>query len=416
LETAVSSVVDCSESEETAVLQKDVAFKRFKTKLLPFKRKTTQEQIAEIQKSATMTPGKIEDEYMKTLVEWANEGRLAYATHYLKSGHSVPEAVHKILGDKVKFFVHLHCLADLYFGDLNRTYLNSKQEQLRNNLDMMRNVCDPEFIAVSDAVKRSFTSHGVLLDYKISVVRNGVSSDLYDIVSPEDKKAFKRDLGINADVLAGYVGRLDHIKGAENLLAILKYFNNNPKDIGFVIATSGSLKKGLEDFVGKAKALAPRLFAENKIKFCLDAAKLTAGFLSKDQLAGTHFYSVLQNPNFCDVLTKPLHPYLDVYVHPANSEALSLSVIEAAMSGVPVVASNVGGIPEVVNYNNARLIDITGRTNEQAVEFGRAIKYWADHPLDPELAKIYRNNLISAGFDAKTMAQKLDALYEANSK
>ena len=41
-------------------------------------------------------------------------------------------------------------------------------------------------------------------------------------------------------------------------------------------------------------------------------------------------------------------PYLDVLVHPATMEGLGNGLLQAACACVPIVASNVGGLPEVV--------------------------------------------------------------------
>lgn len=55
---------------------------------------------------------------------------------------------------------------------------------------------------------------------------------------------------------------------------------------------------------------------------------------------------------FRDDMAKVL-PCLDLLVHPALSEGLGVSLIQAAASRVPIVASKVGGIPEIVvdGYN-----------------------------------------------------------------
>lgn len=46
--------------------------------------------------------------------------------------------------------------------------------------------------------------------------------------------------------------------------------------------------------------------------------------------------------------TAPLFAALDIFVMPSLSEGLNSSILEAAALGIPVVATNVGGIPEAV--------------------------------------------------------------------
>lgn len=45
---------------------------------------------------------------------------------------------------------------------------------------------------------------------------------------------------------------------------------------------------------------------------------------------------------------KKIYPCLDILVHPATLEGLGISLLEASASSVPIVASNAGGIPEIV--------------------------------------------------------------------
>ena len=51
-----------------------------------------------------------------------------------------------------------------------------------------------------------------------------------------------------------------------------------------------------------------------------------------------------------------LVPSADVVVIPSFYEAVSLAALEALSCGVPVVASDVGGLPYVINSNNGILV------------------------------------------------------------
>lgn len=61
-----------------------------------------------------------------------------------------------------------------------------------------------------------------------------------------------------------------------------------------------------------------------------------------------------------------LYRAADIVVIPSLQDAISLTVLEAMATGVPVIATNVGGLPEVVDHNNTGLIVEPGSPNALA--------------------------------------------------
>lgn len=50
--------------------------------------------------------------------------------------------------------------------------------------------------------------------------------------------------------------------------------------------------------------------------------------------------------------------FTDIYVQPSRTEAISLSIMEALLYGIPIIGSNVGGIPEVcISGQNGELFE-----------------------------------------------------------
>jgi glycosyltransferase involved in cell wall biosynthesis len=70
--------------------------------------------------------------------------------------------------------------------------------------------------------------------------------------------------------------------------------------------------------------------------------------------------NLLNNINFLGVqdrcYIKKVHNKSHIYILPSKREALGVSIIEAAASGTTVIASDVGGIPEVIEDGEEGLL------------------------------------------------------------
>ncbi|HEX8530833.1 MAG TPA: glycosyltransferase family 4 protein, partial [Cytophagales bacterium] len=63
----------------------------------------------------------------------------------------------------------------------------------------------------------------------------------------------------------------------------------------------------------------------------------------------------------------------DIFCVPSRSEALGVANIEALASGIPVVSTRVGGIPEVMDYGNNGWLTEAGNAADLAAAIGRCI-------------------------------------------
>ncbi|MCL6557351.1 MAG: glycosyltransferase family 4 protein, partial [Firmicutes bacterium] len=98
---------------------------------------------------------------------------------------------------------------------------------------------------------------------------------------------------------------------------------------------------------------------------------------------------------------------MSVVVLPSLNEALSLSLIESMCLGKPCVASNVGGIKELIEDGKNGLLVKPGDPNELA----QKIIFLLKHPgLAQKLGKKAART-VEEKFDARIMAKKITELY-----
>jgi len=141
---------------------------------------------------------------------------------------------------------------------------------------------------------------------------NGV--DLYSYnrlveLREQGRKAFRTR---EDDILIGFVGRLDDNKDPLLLLNAFSELVSNSPNTSLVFVGSGPLRASLEEQI-------KRFELQEKVK-----------------ILGSR-------PNAQDLM-----PAFDILCLPSKTEGMPNSVMEASSAGVPIVASNAGGVREIV--------------------------------------------------------------------
>lgn len=171
-------------------------------------------------------------------------------------------------------------------------------------------LCD-RVITISEGIRQVLLSEGVPA-YKIDCVPSGVDSGRY--TRPCETKRFCSEFGLRSDgKVIGVIGQLIPRKGHRYLIkaapAILKHY----PETRFLFLGQGPLQHDLQ--------------------------KLCKGIHIADKVRFAGFRTDLER----------ILPCLDLIVHPATMEGLGVSLLQAAAAGVPIVATRVGGIPEIVH-------------------------------------------------------------------
>jgi sugar transferase (PEP-CTERM/EpsH1 system associated) len=146
----------------------------------------------------------------------------------------------------------------------------------------------------------------------ITPILNGVNTDFFR-PCPANEETIRIDRGLEPDALyIGTVGNLRPVKNHRLMLQASRDICTKYERVRIVFIGEGSLK---EDLIHLAKALG----IYNQVKF-LGARSDVRDLLNT----------------------------LDIFVLPSLSEGLPISVLEAMACGLPVVATSVGGLPELI--------------------------------------------------------------------
>lgn len=197
---------------------------------------------------------------------------------------------------------HGHVLRG-YFGPLETRFFRSLERALSRLSDAI--------VAVSEAVKRDLVEFGVAQGAKIRVIPLGL--DLEPLLSPLPRGVLRKEAGVPAEApLVGIVGRLVRIKDISTFLRAASIVHQSLPESRFAVIGDGEERGLLEKQV-------VRLGLEKIVRF--------------------HGWRRDMGAVYGD---------LDVVVNSSLNEGTPVALIEALAAGRPVVATRVGGNPDLL--------------------------------------------------------------------
>ena len=224
-------------------------------------------------------------------------------------------------------------------------------------------------VAVSSDIEKVLI--GLYGSNRVSCIHNGI--DLEAVRVTTSREAFRRKWQIPEDaVVIGTVGRLVPVKGHAILLEATRILQASIGNVALVLVGDGPLRKDLE-------ANAKRLGLEKSVIF--------AG--QQDQ-----------SYDFMNMM--------DVFVLPSLHEGIPMVVLEALALQRPVVATRVGGIPEVIEHGQTGFLAEPSDASSLARLLQRLVE---DLPMAVSIGKAGRTR-VEEKFTARTMAGKTAELYE----
>ena len=119
--------------------------------------------------------------------------------------------------------------------------------------------------------------------------------------------------------------------------------------------------------------------------------------------------NILQKVTFLGFINdmQSFYEKIDIYCISSITEDLPLSVIEAMMLGKPIIASNIGGIPDILKDINYSIL-VNDFYNEEEIEkiYQMLLK------CDSKNCSLYLNKIAFSKFDNKAYYQQLDTIYK----
>ena len=223
-------------------------------------------------------------------------------------------------------------------------------------------------ITISKEVQKICHAYGIAKE-KLALIHSAIDTDKF---SHESQHKLRTEYDIpESDLLIGYVAALTSEKDQTTFIKTAQQLLADNLQATFFLIGSGDDQEKLESLI---------------TELGLQAKIIITGFRN----------------DIPDIL-----PELDLFLFTSTKEGLGTSVLDAFASGVPVVATDSGGIRDIIHHNKTGLMTAVGDVSALVQQVKRVVG-------DVELRKYLIENSrdLLQQFNSNTMATKTLALYK----
>jgi len=228
-------------------------------------------------------------------------------------------------------------------------------------------------IAISQAVRRHLAEDLKVKHENIQLIYNGLDMENYPEYTAAQIVESKKRIGLADSAIIGNIARLSTVKGQNYLIQAMKAVREKFPSAQLLFVGDGKIKANLIK-------LSNDLGLRNNVFF---------------------IPSVLE--------TSSVLALMDIFVMSSLQEGLGLSIMEAQAMGLPVIATFVGGIPELIEDKRTGILI----PPQDSDTLAQAIIYLLENnQLAKGLGKNAKEN-IRENFALEKMVEQTEALYES---
>ena len=216
-------------------------------------------------------------------------------------------------------------------------------------------------ITVSDAVKKEMLSMP-WTEKKLSTIYNGIPD--FEKINKEDARKILK-VKTNSNIWLGTTSELTPNKGIDSAIKAFSRISSEYPDVVFVILGEGEQKKEL-------KKIIMELDLKDRVFLC--------GFVPQASMYVQAF---------------------DIFTLTSRTDALPYSLLEAGIAEIPVIASRIGGIPEIIENTVSGIL--VRPNNIREIE--SAIRFMLDNPEERMNLKKTLKKTIESKFSFEDMVK-----------